>query len=206
MANINELEWATVEGSDYPVTKTTIAELEVSITKYDEDSFVLKGNEKEHEVDFRKLKFILSTDDITWSESDAQYDPTADAIITIESAWNDNSIWKSVKGVGEAVLEMPHIPNGEGVTLRIIKLDEDSFKVAVIGIPPNDGEEIHYGELGLRDTLTNYAYALGLGISIGDAYYYSLLKSSAQADYEIVETEHTDFEIVPDEVPCVDCH
>ena len=41
MANINELEWAKVKGSKYPVAKTTIGETEINIIKLDEDSYRL---------------------------------------------------------------------------------------------------------------------------------------------------------------------
>ena len=203
MANINELEWVTPEGENYPVATTTIGGEEAIILKYDEDSFIING---ENEANLEQLTNILERDSIsvvvgTLAELTETY---VDNKVELEiSNILNPSGWKKVKGIGEQVIEIPHAMEAEGVTLRIIKLDEDSFKIAVIGIPPNDGEEIHYAEVDLSVILMNYSYALGYGTQPGEDYYQKLKTASEQ-------TEHTDFEIVhdavPNEVPCVGCH
>lgn len=197
MANINELEWATLEGSEYPVAKTTISELEVIIIKLDEDSFILESGDKGHEVNLGQLETVLSTGDIAWSQNSIVIDDNPEPLlsqtelsfISFDETWKGGNPWKKVEGVGDYVLEIPHLYYNpkDNVKLRIIKKDNDTYDLAVIGIPPNDGDKIQYEEMNLLSTLSNYAYANGLSASDGQEYYNRLKAASESTDYETIE-------------------
>jgi len=188
MVNINELEWATVEGSEYPVAKVNVGIEEVTITKYDEDSFLLTSGGNYDEVNLSQLETMILKDQTPWKDKVGSMSNVV-VIPDVLEKWYSSAIWTNVPGVGSAVLEIPHAKE-DGGTLRIIKMDEDSYKIAVIGIPPNDGEIISYFELDLLAALMNYSYALGLGIDIGKEYYNKLKAEKAaseQTDYETID-------------------
>ncbi len=214
MANIDELVWKTPKGKTYQITKIIIGETNVDITKYDEDSFLLVSGENNKEANLSQLETILLDDDITWGDEILATMPANDAmpekeviVTTSESDfvseedkaidaigdWLTTSFWKSIEGIGEMVLEIPHLMY-PGCVLRIIKLDDDSFKVAVIGLPPNDGDNIRYEELDVKYAISNYMNAIGLSEVIAFEYF-EKMKNTA---------EQTDYEIVPDEVPSID--
>ena len=208
MANINELEWATVEGSDYPVATTVIGDVNINITKLDEDSYIVTNGENGQEINLSQLEELIATNVIAWNVNDST--PTDGGIIVDEipeelTLWSTESIWKNVKGVGKKVLEIPHLHIENGV-LRIIKLDDDSYKIAVLGVPPNDTSDIIYQEVDAHAALINYSYAAGHGIYQAERYY-EKLKADAEPDvetpeYETIyanlnaESESTDYETI----------
>lgn len=181
----NGLVWTTNKDSEYPVATTTIADLEVTIIKYDEDSFVLTSGDNVREINLSQLDKMLVEDTIAWTQ-EVNNTPAVLEIPDAIKNWGGIDFWKEAAGSDIMMIEIPHsdIPGG---TLRIIKLDEDSFKVAVIGIAPNDGETIRYEELDLKTTLMNYSYALGLGISISEEYYAKMKSEAEHTDYETIE-------------------
>ena len=185
MANVNDLVWVLPEGEKYEKATATIGGLEVVITKYDEDSYVVTNGENGHEMSFSALEKMVLEDKISWRNSTRE-ELIHEKANTEISKFMTEDLWKSVKGVGKKVLEIPHAEDSRG-TLRIIKLDDDSFKVAVLGIPPNDGANINYAELDLKTTLINYGYALGLGAVAGEIYYEKMKASAEHTDYEIIE-------------------
>lgn len=187
MEKINELKWFTIEGSDYPVAKTIINGIdEISITKYDEDSYAIQTKERSYEANLSQLEKALLTEEVT---NLCENDPfvlkeiTAQEGVASRSANTEipssltkmgkSKSWKNIAGIGENVLEIPHIQHANG-KLRIIKLDDDSYKVAVIGVPPNDGTSIRYEEVSLRFAILNYADAIGVDLRIAEEYFKTL--------------------------------
>jgi hypothetical protein len=213
MANINELEWVTPEGENYPVATTTIGGEEVSITKLDEDSFKVNTSIETRELNLEQLNVFLEQEVFSNAEHVETINVLHENALAKLEIWRSPKIWKSIKNVGKQVLEFPHSVYPDA-TVRIIKIDENSYKVAVIGIPPNDGEEIQYLDVDEKVALMNYSYAAGYGIIAGEDYYDNMynepaVSESEQTDFEIVQTdsiEQTGFDVIPDEVPCVGCH
>ena len=193
MANINELEWVTPEGTTYPVATTTIGGEEVSITKFDEDSFNVNTSIENRELNLEQLNVFLEREVFSNVEHVEHAVATnvehENALAKLE-IWRSPKIWKSIKNVGKQVLEFPHSVYPDAI-VRIIKIDENSYKVAVIGIPPNDGEEIQYLDVDEKVALMNYSYAAGYGIIAGEDYYDSMYNEPATN-----ETEHTDYETI----------
>jgi len=185
MADINDLDWVLVGDEKYEKATTTIGGVEVVITKYDDDSYVVTNGENGHEISFSMLEKMIGEDKISWKKPNIEEISREINFNKVSKILSPDS-WKSVSGVGEKVLEIPHAAEPGG-TLRLIKMNEDSYKAAVIGIPPNDGKEIRYAELDLYTTLMNYSAALGLGSKIGEEYYEKMKAASETTDYEIIE-------------------
>ena len=191
MANINELEWAKVKGSKYPVAKTTIGETEINIIKLDEDSYKVTIGESEEEINLSQLETIIETGELTNGiESDEEYvdeeyvDEEKTKSIELISNWSSDSLWKDVDG--KKVLEVAHqYHEDENGILRIIKLDDDSYQLAVI--LNNDESNIDYVDLNRKYTIINYASALGISPGAAELHYDNMSKQSETTDYETVE-------------------
>jgi hypothetical protein len=202
MANINELEWVTPEGTDYPVATTAIGGEETIITKLDEDSFYISNGNKSREINLEQLNGFLERELFTYVEHTKTLDanntdnmPITNSVLYEKALaeleiWRSPKIWKSIKDVGNRVLEFPHSVY-PGATVRIIKIDENSYKVAVIGFSLNDTDELQYLDVDEKVALMNYSYAAGYGIAAGEEYYDNMYK-----EIVINESEQTDFEVV----------
>ena len=191
MANINELKWAKVKGSKYPVAKTTIGELEINIIKLDEDSYKVTIGEDEEETNLSQLESIIETgelptlfeptDEIEGEEwADEEKTKSLELILN----WTSDSMWKDVDG--KKVLEVAHqYHENENGVLRIIKLDDDSYQLAVI--LNNDESNIDYVDLNRKYTILNYASALGISPGVAEFHYDNMSKQSETTDYETIE-------------------
>jgi hypothetical protein len=195
MANINELEWATPEGEIHSKAITTIGKLNVIITKLDDDSFIITSGEISHESNLVQLETMLTANIINWGvdtmsliQQQLSNELNEQKLVNELDKFYTESIWKSIDGVGEKVLDVPHLIY-PGCIMRLIKLDDDSFKTAVIGLPPNDGDEITYIEINGYIALVNYVYAMDS--DIGQLMEYIQKRKDASE-----QTEQTDFEVI----------
>lgn len=190
MANINELEWAKVKGSKYPVAKTTIGELEINIIKLDEDSYKVTFGENNEEINLSQLETIIETGEFPMmlepTEEIESEEWITDEVksLNVISNWTSDSLWKDVDG--KKVLEVAHqYHEDENGILRIIKLDDDSYQVAVI--LNNDESNIDYVDLNRKYAILNYASALGISTGVAEVHYDRAQEASESTDYEILE-------------------
>jgi len=173
MITLESLTW--IEKIDSPYVEASViienqlyvsGSVNVTIIKLDEDTF--RVTDDKHTLEFNKAQVEAMMNEnfinfITAEELESIHVFDVNTPTTIKT-W-ESLEWVSVEGVGRQVIEIPHLKWLNDTKLRIIKLDEDSYKVAVLNYGSNVGKadnEIVYAEYDKEKTIINLGIAMGL--------------------------------------------
>jgi len=186
MANINELKWKTPKGEKYPVAKTSIANEDVQIIKYDDDSFALVNTKTSDKRELNK----------------SQLEDTLKSELVNPLTFVDNSVLDETEIIYEKLKRLSDVRNWSyidskytlktihaelpGGVLYIIKESEDVFKIAVINIPPNVNGEIRFQETDYKGVVFNCGFSLGYDMNMIETFYERILTETENVDHQIV--------------------